>query len=399
MRRSDPPRVGSLFAGYLIERELHGDRTGSVYIARHPRLPRLDVLEVLSDAHSADPGYRARFIRETESTARLNHPNIRAVHDRGIEDGRLWITMQFVDGTDAGQLCAHAPLPLARALHIVDQAARGLDEAHRAGIVHRGLRPGAILVEARTGRPDRILVTDFGIGRSMGDRSDPAGLTSAPTGLACTAPEQLASAEVDHRADIYALGCVLYQLLTGAPPFPRPTPVAVVNAHLHTPPPRATTANPELPPAIDAVIARAMAKNPEDRYLSCGELAAAATVALGGLDVDGLVPQDLPDLSTSATHPGIALAEDRAPRRSRPRLGVVLGAGVVIAVLAASALIAFDDDAPGTVAQPATSPAVAPTTAGKSWAATPTSCKPFRICCPRRRTTPAIRDCAARPST
>ncbi|MEU8900384.1 serine/threonine-protein kinase [Nocardia sp. NPDC048505] len=329
-------RPGTVFAGYLIEEVLGGGGMGTVYAARHPRLPRRDALKVLAAEHSADPEFRARFIREAELTARLNHPNVVAVHDRGVEDGRLWIAMQYIDGTDAEALLRPVARPsIERVLFIIEQAARGLDEAHRAGMVHRDVKPANILIDSGDGRPDRVLVTDFGIGRSA---SETTALTEAGTVLATlayAAPEQLIGERVDHRADVYALGGTLYHLLTGAKPFPRATPAAIVNAHVNEPPPRPSAVRPELPPALDAVLAQAMAKSPQARFGSCGALAAAAIAAWRG----GVVaPQPPPQ-------PPV-----RRPRRARR--GVIAGVLGVVAVLAGAGIVVANKDSGTTVATP-----------------------------------------------
>ncbi|MGY0497330.1 serine/threonine-protein kinase [Nocardia sp. FBN12] len=274
-------RPGSVFAGYVIDRVLGSGGMGTVYAARHPRLPRLDALKVLGEIHSGSPEFRARFIREAELAARIDHPNVVAVHDRGMADGALWIAMQYIAGTDAAAvLRAGVPDPR-HTLHIVTGAAAGLDAAHRAGLLHRDVKPANLMLETRPGEPDRVLVADFGIAKSG---TDGTALTEAGAFLATlayAAPELIRLDAVDHRADLYSLGCTLFELLTGRKPFPRETAAAVLNAHLTEPPPRPTDLNPRLPPAIDAVIARALAKNPDDRYSSCGALAAAAAAAFG----------------------------------------------------------------------------------------------------------------------
>ncbi|MEU0502571.1 serine/threonine-protein kinase [Nocardia sp. NPDC005998] len=339
---------GTVFAGYVIERVLGSGGMGSVYVARHPRLPRHDALKVLSDDHGTDAEFRARFIREAELVARLDHPNIVAVHDRGIEDGRLWIAMQFVDGIDAAQLIRHGPAELTpeRALHIIDAAARGLDEAHRVGMLHRDVKPANILLQRRPGQPDRVYVTDFGIARAAIETTALTEVGSVLATLAYAAPEQLMAGHVDYRADVYALGCTLFELLTGQKPFPRTTAVAVMQAHIQDPPPRATAVNPTLPQAIDDVIAQAMAKNPEHRHTSCGALAYAAAAAFDRR-ADG------------------ATLDLRPPAERRFRRRIALGASIAAAVIvlgvaSALALNGNSSDVTSTGASAASSTAVTP---------------------------------------
>ncbi|MGW0181228.1 serine/threonine-protein kinase [Nocardia sp. NPDC003345] len=273
--------AGMDFAGYRIERRLGSGGMGTVFLVHHPRLPRRDALKVLSTAHAEDAEFRSRFLREAEIAARLQHPNLVAVRDRGETDGVLWIAMQYVAGTDAAELVRRASggLGVARAVSIVAYAALGLDEIHRAGLLHRDVKPANILVSASYDGSERVLVTDFGIARQMQDTASLAESGSVTATLAYAAPEQLNGERTDPRADVYALGCTLYQLLTGRVPFPRDTPAAVIYSHLYEPPPRPSEAAPGIPPGFDAVIATALAKNPADRYPSCGALAAAAEAA------------------------------------------------------------------------------------------------------------------------
>ncbi|BDT92519.1 hypothetical protein IFM12275_24950 [Nocardia sputorum] len=276
-----PP--GTIFAGYRIERLLGKGGMGAVYLARHPRLPRWDALKVLSAQQAVDAAFRARFVREADLAAQLDHPDIVAVHDRGVDQGRLWIAMQFVDGLDTGALLRRAPggLPPHRVSDIVGAVARGLDAAHRAGVLHRDVKPGNILLESRENEPDRVFVTDFGIASAQAGPASSTETGTVPATLAYAAPEQLTGGAVDHRADVYALGCTLYELLTGAPPFARPSAAEIVRAHLRDAPPRPSAVRPSLPHGVDEVVARALAKDPARRYPSCGELAAALAAALG----------------------------------------------------------------------------------------------------------------------
>ncbi|APA99835.1 serine/threonine-protein kinase [Nocardia seriolae] len=262
--------------------------------------------------------------------------------------------MQYVPGVDGAELAAREPLAAERAVHIVEQAARGLDEAHRAGLIHRDVKPANLLIDARPGQPDRVLVGDFGIGRSVVDST---ALTAAGTVLATlayAAPEQLAGERVDHRADVYALGATLYQLLTGTTPFPHPTAAAVIQAHLTEAPPRPTAIRPELPPGLDAVIARAMDKDPGRRYASCGALAADARAACTAAPVPGDTPRRFP---------------------VRRRVGIAIAAAVVAALGVATAIALQGNSSPGT-ATPGAAPTSVPAAAGASSSSPTTSAAP-----------------------
>ncbi|MEV0295276.1 protein kinase [Nocardia sp. NPDC050710] len=270
--------AGAVFAGYRIERVLGRGGMGTVYLAAHPRLPRLIALKLLSRDLYADEDVRLRFEREADVAARLDHPNIVSVLDRGAEDGQLWISMQYVDGSDAAAFGAAPPDPL-RAARIIGQTAEALDYAHERGVLHRDVKPANILLTSGRGG-DRVLLSDFGIARLRDDQHQLTKTGEFLATLAYASPEQLSGRPVDHRADQYALGCTLYALLTGAAPFAATNPGAVVAAHLSLPVPRASAAVPRLPEAIDAVIARSMAKNPDERFGSCSEFADTAYSAL-----------------------------------------------------------------------------------------------------------------------
>ncbi|MBB5160790.1 serine/threonine-protein kinase [Mycobacterium sp. AZCC_0083] len=273
---------GSVFAGYRIERRLGVGGMGTVYAARHPRLPRRVALKVLGEHLGSDPEFRARFEREAELAARVDHPNVVSVYDRGVEGDQLWIAMQYVDGVDVHQLIKRGPSVLTpgRAVFILTEAAKGLDSAHRRGLLHRDVKPANILVAEDPDEGDHVLVTDFGIARALEETSALTNAGSVPATLPFASPEQIAGRELDARSDIYSLGCTLYVMLTGSFPFPRDSQIAVMHAHLTDPPPQITLENPSLPTEMDDVIARAMAKDPEHRYRSCRELAAAAQAAL-----------------------------------------------------------------------------------------------------------------------
>ncbi|CRY82999.1 serine/threonine protein kinase [Nocardia farcinica] len=273
-------RTGDTFAGYEIKRVLGQGGMGTVYLARHPRLPRLTALKLLARELYTDAEIRGRFEREADLVAQLDHPNIVTVYDRGAEDEQLWISMQFVPGSDAAAADIDVLAP-GRAVQIIGEVAAALDFAHANGVLHRDVKPANILLaKAPIGQPERVLLTDFGIaGVRDADTTLASGDTITAT-LAYAAPEQLSGHTLDHRADQYSLACTLFWLLTGSVPFPGANPAVVLNGHLFGPPPSARALNPALPPALDAVLARAMAKRPADRFASCAEFAGAARHAL-----------------------------------------------------------------------------------------------------------------------
>ncbi|WP_067719151.1 WD40 repeat domain-containing serine/threonine protein kinase [Nocardia yamanashiensis] len=269
---------GSLFAGYTVIAHAGSGGMGAVYRMRHPRLGVDVAVKVLAANVGSDPRTRARFEREARLTAALRHPNIVGIQDCGTEGENPWIAMDFIDGPDAGRLLEEGPLPVPRALEIIRQAAAGLDHAHANGILHRDVKPANLLITDRPGGL-HVHIGDFGIARGFDDTVTVTGATRAT--LAYAPPEQIDGKPVDQRADVYALGCTLFHLLAGEIPFPAPTVYALMHAHFTTPPPLLTTRRPDLPAGVDEVIATALAKNPADRYPSCGALAAAAAAALG----------------------------------------------------------------------------------------------------------------------
>ena len=276
---------GELFAGYTVERLLGSGGMGEVYLARHPRLPRQEALKILRIDISNDDSFRQRFIREADSIASLEHPNIVTVHDRGDTDGRLWIATQYVDGSDAAQqLRDRYPvgMPVDEVAGITTAVAEALDYAHSRGLLHRDVKPANILLA----HPDhdgrrRIYLADFGIARPL---DDPAGLTATNFTLgtvAYAAPEQLMGKAIDGRADQYALAATAYHLLTGAPVYADSNPVAVISQHLTEPAPPPSSVRPQLA-AFDGAFERALAKNPADRFPRCQDFARAVAAAAAG---------------------------------------------------------------------------------------------------------------------
>ena len=273
-----PLNNGDVFAGYAIERLLGAGGMGEVYLARHPRLPRLDALKILSIDATDDEEFRARFIREAELAATLWHPHIVGVHDRGEFDGRLWISMDYVDGTDAGHLVEeHHPsgMPHQDVVDIVTAVAEALDFAHERRLLHRDVKPANILVTTPPeGARRRVLLTDFGIAR---ETDDIRGLTEANMAIGTVtyaAPEQLTSRSLDGRVDQYALAASAFYLLTGAPLFDHANRAVVIGNHLTAAPPRLSQRRADLA-HLDTPMAKALAKDPEDRYPRCGDFARA----------------------------------------------------------------------------------------------------------------------------
>lgn len=300
--------VGEQFGPYRLDSLLGRGGMGEVYRALDTSRDRVVALKRLPASLANDPEFQARFREESNLAARLNEPHIIPIHDFGEIDGRLFIDMRLVEGTDlAHLLAASGPLAPARAIHIVRQVASALDAAHAADLIHRDVKPANILLrssqtDTSTGTDvddgqDFAYLVDFGIARAIS--STKPGLTgtgSAIGSIIYMAPERF-HGRSDHRVDVYSLGCLLYEALTGQRPFPAEDQAAVMHAHLTQPPPRPSRTNPAVPPALDTVVATAMAKHPKDRYHSAGALAAAARTALAV--AEGVTVPDAGNASTS----------------------------------------------------------------------------------------------------
>jgi serine/threonine protein kinase, bacterial len=327
-----PLANGELFAGYRILRLLGGGGMGEVYLAQHPRLPRRDALKVLRADVSADPNYRARFEREADLASTLWHPHIVSVHDRGEYNGQLWITMDYVDGTDAAQVMRDRypyGMPIEDVVGIVSAIAEALDYSHERRLLHRDVKPANILLTDSRPGDRRILLADFGIARPADDTTGLTATNVTVGSVAYAAPEQLRGAPLDRSADQYALACTAFHLLTGAPPFVDSNPAVVIGNHLSSPPPRLTTRRPDLTP-IDGVLARAMAKEPAQRFTSCRAFAAALSEGATSLH-----------RSTEETQPAPTdPAPSRRDKQSRAwRRAAFIGAGVAALVIVG--LVAF----------------------------------------------------------
>jgi serine/threonine-protein kinase len=251
---------------------------GEVYLAQHPRLPRTDALKVLGADVSANAEYRARFAREADLASTLWHQHIVGVHDRGEDEGQLWISMDYVDGLDAAHLLNDKfpnGMPARQVVKIVTAVASALDYAHDRGLLHRDIKPANIMI---TSDEQRILLTDFGIARSVTDVSSLTATGFTMGTVAYSAPEQLTGEELDGRADQYALAATAYHLLSGAHLFPHSNPAVVIGRHLGTTPTPLADTRPELA-ALDPVLATALAKNPADRFRRCADFANALALA------------------------------------------------------------------------------------------------------------------------
>jgi DNA-binding NarL/FixJ family response regulator len=274
------PEIGATFAGHRIDGVAGRGAMGVVLRATDLVLDRRVALKLIAPLYARDAIFRARFERECRIAARLDHPNVVPIFHAGEERGQLYVTMRYVEGTDLKALLARERwLDPARAVAIVAQVAAALDEAHAHGLVHRDVKPANVLLAERAGG-ERAFLTDFGVSKQR--TSDDPALTG--TGMAIgsvdyMAPEQAEVAPVDARTDVYALGCVLFHALTGSVPFIRGNDLERMWAHVHEAPPAPTSIDKRLPPGFDDVLARALAKRPDDRYQSAGELARAARAA------------------------------------------------------------------------------------------------------------------------
>ena len=274
--------AGSLLGGYRLEEQVGAGGMAVVFRARDERLNRLVALKIMTPAMGSDDMFRQRFIRESRAAAAVDDPHIIPVYEAGEVGQVLFIAMRFVQGGDVRSLLRReGPLPPDRVTSIVSPVASALDAAHAVGLVHRDVKPANILLDRRPGRPEHVYLSDFGLSKSA---EVSLGLTAAGQFLGTpdyTAPEQIEGLPVDGRTDQYALACAVFELLTGQAPFHRSESFAAIWAHLHKPPPSLTERRPELPPAVNAVMAKALAKAQVDRYPTCWEFADALRDALG----------------------------------------------------------------------------------------------------------------------
>jgi serine/threonine-protein kinase len=320
-------QLGTGFAGYRLDAVIGRGGMAEVFLAQDPRLKRNVALKVLSPELADEEEFRARFARESELAASIDHPNIVPIYEAGEFEGRLYIAMRYVEGQDLGTILEHrGRLTPTEALPIFEQVGKALDAAHARGLVHRDVKPANILIvgDLAGSAPPHCYLCDFGLTKRANALTDPT-LTGHIMGtLDYISPEQIRGESIDGRADVYALGCVIYQSLTGEVPFAKDEDVAVIYAHLNEPPPHPSAANPDLPEALDAVVATALAKDREVRYPTCGALVTATRQALG---------ETVQMLQTGAVSTG---APPTSPSRRRRRGRVVLGVVGLVALAAAA---------------------------------------------------------------
>ena len=333
------PLPGSEIAGFRLEELLGRGGMGAVYRAEDVRLGRKVALKLLVPELAESERFRERFFRESQIAASLDHPHIVPIYAAGDADGRLYLAMRYVEGYDLRQLIAReAPLDPDRALRLIEQVGDALDAAHERGLVHRDVKPANVLIAGRSGR-EHCYLTDFGLTKQTSSISGLTGTGELVGTIEYVSPEQIRGETVDARADVYSLGCVLYECLAGERPFARDSEVATLWAHVNEPPPALATTDPELGNEIDSVMTRALAKAPTDRYGSCGELVASARAALG-----------LPDASSPSTRQRPSRARRLTPTRWPVRVRALVGAAaavVVVAVIAGAVLLRGSDGLTG----------------------------------------------------
>ena len=369
-------RVGTMFGPYELQSLLGVGGMGEVYRAYDTVKDRTVALKLLRAELSADAGFQERFKRESRVAAKLQEPHVIPVHDFGEINGVLYIDMRLVEGHDVNAvLREQGPLYPARAVSIVGQVAAALDAAHASGLVHRDIKPENVLLTSN----DFAYLADFGIAH-MGDA---AGLTSAGAAIgscAYMAPERFTGGEVGPAADVYSLACLLYECLTGAPPFETGELSQLMGSHIMSPPPKPSDSRPILNDAFDAVIARGMAKKPEARYASAGELGRAACAA-AGITPMPTTPNPISESPVStrqfvATAPTVVTAgtDHPQPPTARRRMGAqwtIAGAIAVMFAVAGGAvmwLLLGENKTHDVDATPASSPI-----SGKPSAGPPTS--------------------------
>jgi serine/threonine-protein kinase len=341
---------------------------GEVYLARHPRLPRLEALKILPEDVSADPEFRQRFAREADVAASLWHPGIVAVHDRGKYHGQLWIAMDYVDGTDAAGLVGDRyphGMPPKDVFEIVSAIAEALDYAHERYLLHRDVKPANILLTDPRDGDRRILLADFGIAKASNETHGITSTNMTVGSVAYAATEQLMGRRLDGRADQYALACTAFHLLTGRQPFVHSNPAAVIGSHLSAPAPRLSSVRPDLT-SMDNVLAKGMAKEPYQRFDTCREFATALSQGDAGWASSAADTQyafTAAPAPPERTDPAPATAPSKTAELLSNRTALV---AIAIAALLAVGIVAYVGASIGRDSSP-TPPAAGPLPPTSTW--------------------------------
>lgn len=319
----DDPRIGTTLGGYEIGSLLGRGGMGVVYLATDTKLGRRVALKVLAPELSGDEGFRTRFIRESQMAAATDHPNIIPVYDAGETDGVLFLAMRYVDGTDLREVIkAHGQLEIGRAVSIVSQVGSALDAAHASGLIHRDVKPANVLLTTlgSSGESlDHVYLTDFGLTKRSDSRSQLTETGAFMGTVDYMSPEQIEGKQVDGRTDLYALGCLLYECLTGVVPYDRDSDVAVMYAHMMDERPDASGLRSELPKELDRVIAKAMSRDAADRFPTAAAMISEVRRALGMSDSHSTVRSAPPTGRTDRR------SESRRPSASRVGVLALVG--------------------------------------------------------------------------
>src|SRR5882757_956745 len=310
----DPLQRGSEVGGYRIDELISRGGMGLVYRATNVALNRIYALKVLAPELAEDEHFRERFKREMRIAASLHHPNIVGIHNAGEHDGMLFFVMDYITGTDLREvLIKHGAMDPSRVIDLLDQFASALDAAHSRGLVHRDVKPANILITVKDGE-EHAYLTDFGLAKKYDTAS---GLTAKGAVVGTVdymSPEQITGSHTDARTDIYALGCVVYQMLSGKVPYERDNSVATLFAHVYDPPPSLEGETSQTYPAFAPVLEKAMAKDPSARYFSAGDFARDATAALKGVRYTAAPTI----VGTGDATPVVKNAEPTAPPQAPP---------------------------------------------------------------------------------
>jgi hypothetical protein len=330
---------GDEFAGYRIERRLGRGGMGILYLAIEPGLDRRVALKLIAPEAAAEAVFAQRFAEESRIAASIEHPNVVPIYAAGEEGGVPFIAMRYVSGFDLGvRIACEGRLEPAQAAALIAQVGNGLDAIHAAGLVHRDVKPANVLLSGGEGI-EHAYITDFGVARNVATES---GLTQ--TGrfvgtLDYVAPEQISGGQVDARVDVYALGCLLFKLLTGEVPFPREGEAARLYAHLNDPPPAPSLYAPEVSMELDDVVIRAMSKQPDDRFPSAGDLGRAALAAVSGERVS--VPEHTVATGAAATRTAETIQSEPSREAPTPRRRLALAGGLLAIFAVTVAVVAL----------------------------------------------------------